>query len=39
LVGGAFEQQASHEDERRRGSAYECRLTMCNSAVLQLEQK
>jgi hypothetical protein len=38
-VVGAFEQYASEEDEGRRGSAYECGVSMCNSAVLQLERK
>jgi hypothetical protein len=35
-VGGAFEQLAS---EGRRGSGYECRLAVCNSAVSQPERK
>jgi hypothetical protein len=38
-VVGAFEQYAGEEDDGKRGSAYECGLAMCNSAVLQLERK
>jgi hypothetical protein len=32
-------QHASEQDEGKRGSGYECRPAMCNSAVLQLKLK